>query len=71
MNIGKIPVTVDGEEYVGAELSPEAQEFLRHIVDLRDKRDSLEFQLTQVQVAEHAFTAALETTIRKEKTEAA
>ena len=69
--IDQIPVTVDGVEYKGEDLSPDAQAMLRHVVDLRDKRASLEFQMDQVRVAEHAFIRALEETVRKDGAEVA
>ena len=59
INVTDMQVTIDGLQYTGRELAPEGQELLRHVVDLRERKRKLQFRLTQIDVADHAFSEAL------------
>jgi hypothetical protein len=59
IDISNLTLTIDGTEYVGSDLDPQGQELLRHIIDLREQKRELTFKLTQVDVADHAFSEAL------------
>lgn len=70
IDIDSIPVTVDDVEYLGKDLSPEAQSMLRHAVDLHQQQEQLRMRLEQLNVAEHAFKVGLENTVQKDRREA-
>lgn len=59
LDVSKITVTIDGVEYVGGDLDPQGQELLRHVVDLREQKQQLQFKMAQLDVADHAFSEAL------------
>jgi len=59
IDVSKMTLTIDGVEYVGADLDPQAQELLRHVVDIREQKQELSFKMTQLDVADHAFSEAL------------
>jgi hypothetical protein len=58
-DITNIPITHAGKNYMGKDLPPEIQEILQHCVALREKREDLEFEHTQLLTAENAMQAAL------------
>jgi hypothetical protein len=59
IDVTNLTLTIDGVEYIGADLEPAAQELLRHVIDLREQKQQLTFKLTQLDVADHAFSEAL------------
>jgi len=59
IDISKLDITIDNIEYIGGDLDPQAQELLRHVVDIRERKKELLFQMTQLDVADHAFSEAL------------
>lgn len=59
IDIETIPVTIDGVEYTGADLDEQGKEILRHLVDVRDRAQQLQFQLCQLDVLDKAFAEAL------------
>jgi len=66
INIDDIPIETNGVKLNGRDLTPEAQEMLRHLVDLDSQKHDLLFKLRQVEVTEAAFKAAFEQRIHED-----
>lgn len=59
IDVTDLKITIDGGEYTGGDLAPEGQELLRHVLDIRERKQKLKFKMTQLDVADHAFSEAL------------
>lgn len=52
-------ITLDGEQYDVARMTPQQQEVLRHVRDLDNRLAQAEFSMTQLRVAREAFLSTL------------
>lgn len=60
LDISTIPVKFNNVEFLGRDLPLEAQDVLRHVIDLREQAEVLEFKQQQIGVARQAMTTALD-----------
>lgn len=67
IDVTNLEITIDGIAYVGKDLEPQGQELLRHVIDLREQKQQLQFKMAQLDVADHAFSEALRQSAPQQK----
>jgi hypothetical protein len=60
IDVSTIPVKYKNIEFLGRDLPLETQDVLRHVIDLREQAEELEFKQQQIGVAQAAMTQALD-----------
>jgi hypothetical protein len=61
----KSPVVIDDVEYEFADMKPEQQTMVNHLIDLDRKIGSTQFSLDQLQVGKNAFLTMLRESLAK------
>jgi len=61
----KSPVVIDDVEYEFADMKPEQQTMVNHLIDLDRKIGSTQFSLDQLQVGKNAFLSMLRESLAK------
>jgi hypothetical protein len=61
----KSPVVIDDVEYEFADMKPEQQTMVNHLIDLDRKIGSTQFSLDQLQVGKNAFLTMLRESLNK------